>query len=770
MKQKVKRRSDAIIGAIGGDIIGSVYEFKGARGEEIQFFKEGCTFTDDTVLTVALADWATKFERPVQDYLLKYARKYQWAGYGSRFVGWMHSSNPRPYNSCGNGSAMRVSAVGCKANTVFDAIHLAEVSAQPTHNHPEGIKGAQAVAVAVFLAREKSSKEEIKNVLKSRFDYDLDRSYQDLYDADYSFNVLCQNTVPEALICFFESDSYENCIRRAMLTNKDTDTAASIAGAVAAAYYGISDEFREKVLSYLPDEFREVIAEFDKTGEAKKRVVYLHGFGSSGQSGTVEQLRKLLPDYDVLAPDIPVAPSEALPFLKNYCYVFSPSLIIGTSMGAMYAMQMHDYKRICVNPALRMSQLTDILKPGTFEYFQPTKSGETHFTITEDIIQQFREMEAHLFDEVNDENRRWCWGFFGDEDTTVNCKEEFQRQYFPNVHTFHGAHRMNNRILEQVIVPFVRMLLDEEKTDEWGVTYSSYGRILKSVDNKKFTCEEYTIPEGVEVMEGDFMYSKKLRKVHLPSTLRIMECNAFIHCPLEELELPDGMEEVPGCMCECCEKLKKVELPTTIENIGICAFNGCFKLEEINLPDSLEYVEDGVFRFCESLKHVTLPSELKVVSPEMFYCSGIETIEIPESVEKIGYWAFWGCKKLKRLVIPESVTYIDYGIVSANESFEGVECHAKGYHVENDALIEDKSHTMLCCWTKQKHYMVPECVRRIADFGGNEFVETITAKQPIELTTGDEFASDINLKRVDFQGGVTGISGQTFYNCPNLEE
>ena len=190
----------------------------------------------------------------------------------------------------------------------------------------------------------------------------------------------------------------------------------------------------------------------------KKTIIYLHGFGSSGQSGTVMYLRKKLHQYTVLAPDIPVNPSEALPFLKKYCEENCPDLIIGTSMGAMYAMQMHNYMRLCVNPALRMTKLTDIMKPGSFTYFQPTQSGETHFTITEDTIQQFREMEDHLFDGVTEENRKRCWGFFGDEDTTVNCRDEFEHHFAPNVQTFHGGHRMNNHIINEVIIPFVENL------------------------------------------------------------------------------------------------------------------------------------------------------------------------------------------------------------------------------------------------------------------------------------------------------------------------
>lgn len=208
-----------------------------------------------------------------------------------------------------------------------------------------------------------------------------------------------------------------------------------------------------------------------------KNIIYLHGFGSSGQSQTVSYLRKLMPDCVVIAPDIPVDPKTALPFLRSLCEAEKPDLVIGTSMGGMYAMQMLDYRRICVNPALHMSELTDILKVGTFDYFQPTASGKTSFTITEEIIQHFREMECHLYDGLTDESRRLCWGFFGDEDDTVDYKEEFQRQYYPNVIGFHGGHRMNNTVLREVIVPFAKMLINEERTDEWGVTYINYGKL-----------------------------------------------------------------------------------------------------------------------------------------------------------------------------------------------------------------------------------------------------------------------------------------------------
>lgn len=421
----------------------------------------------------------------------------------------------------------------------------------------------------------------------------------------------------------------------------------------------------------------------------KKVIIYLHGYGSSGESSTVKHLRKIMTKYDVLAPDIPVNPVEALPFLKDYCERHQPAVVIGTSMGAMYAMQMHNYNRICVNPALRMSELTDILKPGTFKYFQPTQGGKTHFTVTEDTIQQFRDMEAHMFDGVNSSNRLFCWGFFGDKDTTVNWREEFEQHFAPNVQMFHGGHRMNNKVLDEVIVPFVEDLL---------------------------------------------------------------------------------ITEVSACMCEHWKDLEYVVLPSTIKTIGICAFNGCTLLQEIKLPDSIEHIEDGAFRFCESLKQVCLPSNLNVLSPELFYGSGIESIEIHQNIKEIGYWAFWGCKHLKRLIIPESVTHIGYGIVSAHEGFEGIECHSKGYHVENDALIDDERQELLCCWTHQKDYIVPDGIKRIADFGGNPYVETITVKQFVELTTSDTFASDINLQKINYIGGVTGICESTYYNCPKLEK
>ena len=265
----MRTRVDAIIGAITGDIIGSAYEFKGVKPEDFKIFDIHCGFTDDTVLTIAVADWLSTPGSQLQDCLIRYAREYR-VGYGPQFGRWCMMKNPRPYNSCGNGSAMRVSAVGCAANSVEEALELAKDSALPTHNHPEGIKGAQAIAVAIVLARHRKPKEEIKKTLQSLFDYDLNRTYLDLYNRDYTFNVICQTTVPEALISFFESESYEDCIFKAVLTNMDTDTAAAIAGAVAGAYYGVPDNIRKKAYTYIPKEFVSVITKLENFLEERE--------------------------------------------------------------------------------------------------------------------------------------------------------------------------------------------------------------------------------------------------------------------------------------------------------------------------------------------------------------------------------------------------------------------------------------------------------------------------------------------------------------------
>lgn len=169
----------------------------------------------------------------------------------------------------------------------------------------------------------------------------------------------------------------------------------------------------------------------------------------------MKTLQELLPDWVVLAPDIPVDPADALPFLKDLCQTEDPDIIIGTSMGGMYAQQMRGFKRICINPAFDLPQHTDILYEGTFNFFNPRKNGETTFTITPEIINHYNEMEAYQFDGITDEDRKNVYGLFADNDTTVNCEDIF-RQHYQNVIHFHGEHRLNRQVIEDVLVPLIK--------------------------------------------------------------------------------------------------------------------------------------------------------------------------------------------------------------------------------------------------------------------------------------------------------------------------
>ena len=187
------------------------------------------------------------------------------------------------------------------------------------------------------------------------------------------------------------------------------------------------------------------------------KLIYFHGFGSSAQSGTIRTLRRMLSDFEVIAPDIPVDPADALPFLKQLCEDEQPDVVIGTSMGGMYAQQMFGFNRICVNPAFEMSTMSKVLKVGTFEYFKPRMDGETHFTITPDIIKHHADMESKQFDGVADEEKTKVWGLFGSDDKQVNGEPIF-RQHYDNVIHFNGEHRMSDEVIATVLIPLIRRI------------------------------------------------------------------------------------------------------------------------------------------------------------------------------------------------------------------------------------------------------------------------------------------------------------------------
>jgi ADP-ribosylglycohydrolase len=225
-----------MLGAIAGDIIGSVYEARPIKSKDFPLFHPACRFTDDSVLTVAVAR-AILDGTSYRDSVWELGRQYPNAGYGGSFIHWLDSPAKQPYNSWGNGSAMRVSPVGFAFDTVDEVLEEAEASAAITHDHPEGIKGAQAVALSVFLARTEKDKAGIKREVVRRFGYDLERSL-DAIRPRYSFDVSCQGSVPESIIAFLESDSYEDAVRNAISLGGDADTQACIAGSIAEAYYG----------------------------------------------------------------------------------------------------------------------------------------------------------------------------------------------------------------------------------------------------------------------------------------------------------------------------------------------------------------------------------------------------------------------------------------------------------------------------------------------------------------------------------------------------
>lgn len=250
-----------MIGAITGDIIGSVYEGYGIKTKEFPLFDPRCRFTDDTVLTIAVA----KAILDNIDYAIavkEIGRKYPNAGYGGTFIQWLFSEDSEPYNSWGNGSAMRVSPVGFAFNTREKVLEEAKKTAEITHNHPEGIKGAQATALSVFLARTGHTKSQIKDDLQTRFGYDLDRTINEVRPA-YSFDVSCQGSVPESIIAFLDSDSFEDAVRNAISLGGDSDTMACIAGAVAEAYYGgVPEEIVGKVKKLVTEDLWNITESF----------------------------------------------------------------------------------------------------------------------------------------------------------------------------------------------------------------------------------------------------------------------------------------------------------------------------------------------------------------------------------------------------------------------------------------------------------------------------------------------------------------------------
>ena len=245
-------------GAIVGDIVGSIYEFKNIKTKDFPLFSNQCSYTDDTVMTIAIYEGLRNGGKPDDyiDAMKKYGKMFPNESYGLRFYHWLKSDDREPYNSFGNGSAMRVSSVAGVSKSLEEAERNAEISAAVTHNHPEGIKGAKATVAAAYLAGEGKSKNEIKTYIEDKYGYNLSRTLEEIRPA-YKFNETCQGTVPEAIIAFLESKDFEDAIRNAVSLGGDSDTLAAITGAIAGAAYGVPNEIWDKVLDIIDERLPE---------------------------------------------------------------------------------------------------------------------------------------------------------------------------------------------------------------------------------------------------------------------------------------------------------------------------------------------------------------------------------------------------------------------------------------------------------------------------------------------------------------------------------
>lgn len=257
-----------IIGSIIGDVVGSRFEFNNVRSTRFDLFTPESCFTDDTVMTLAVADWLLG-GASLESVMTGWGENFPNAGYGGMFYDWLFGNREKvPYNSCGNGAGMRVGPCGYFARTLDEALDLAKQSAEVTHNHSEGIKGAQAIAAAIFLARQHTPKEEIRDYVEQAFGYNLHRTCDEIRP-DYSFDVTCQGSCPEAIIAFLDSHDYESAIRLAVSLGGDSDTIACMTGGIAAACYGIPAAIVEEAMTFLPVAMKQLIRRFDEACAAR---------------------------------------------------------------------------------------------------------------------------------------------------------------------------------------------------------------------------------------------------------------------------------------------------------------------------------------------------------------------------------------------------------------------------------------------------------------------------------------------------------------------
>jgi len=259
-----------MIGSIIGNIVGSIYEFHNIKTKEFPLFTERTKFTDDSILTIATVKWILEGGSKSDSgrYYFRYGFDYPhpMGGYGDGFQRWIWQAQDgdfTPYVSCGNGSAMRVGPVGWAYDTVDEVLEAAKASAESTHNHPEGIKGAQATALCILLVRQGKSKDDIRKEITERFGYDLDFTCDSIRDT-YTFGAKCQDTVPQAIVAFLDGNDFEDCIRNVISIGGDSDTLACITGSIAEAYYGVPEDLYNEAFNRLTPHFKNVVTEFEE--------------------------------------------------------------------------------------------------------------------------------------------------------------------------------------------------------------------------------------------------------------------------------------------------------------------------------------------------------------------------------------------------------------------------------------------------------------------------------------------------------------------------
>ena len=340
-------------GAILGDIIGSRFEFdRSPKIKEFELFGQGCDFTDDTVMTIAIAEALLDAGKEPEEETAKklmIASMKKWghavpdAGYGGRFQAWLFSRNTEPYGSYGNGSAMRVSPAGWLYDTIEETRNVARWTAEITHNHPEGIKGAESVASVIFLARNGSTKEEIKEYVIKEFGYDLSRTCDDIRP-NYRHVESCQETVPEAMTAFFEGDSFEDVIRLAVSLGGDCDTLTDIAGAMAEAYYGIPNKLIDECRNRVTEQIREVMDRFDVylngEEETKERVIIgFEGVKNAAESGKEEAFTDAVQNFIWNEEGQPEDTPEIRQSLKEYLmqHIINGNTVAMVQFAAMHA-------------------------------------------------------------------------------------------------------------------------------------------------------------------------------------------------------------------------------------------------------------------------------------------------------------------------------------------------------------------------------------------------------------------------------------------------